>query len=458
MNRIFFFLVFCFFSFKILDAQVIINGSSNRPNVPVRLIIPKDLVSNAESVVAESSTDEKGNFQLSAQIQAIHFAQIAVGLDRTELVVKPNSSYKVEIQCLESKTDQSYFERDPPVLKVLQTSDDDLYRQISDVNLVYNTFVLQHFEKMMQRRQLNLLDTLRVTLESRLPARPDPFVSAYSYFKQASLKLALKGSRSSDLWLKDLLQQKPVLYDNPEYMQLLNVVFTSWFLNDNYFKINVLKTKIEEGFNFFLAYVSDCQGLAYDQQRIELISLINLRDLYFNSTFDQTSVIKLLQGFVAQSKFAEHRNIAKNLIEEFSYLSYATKAPDYHLVDESSVVYHPSDFESKNVLMIFVQGMTPAFHNDLEGLKSLYDTFSDKYTFVICSDETNVAALRHSITKMGIHWPVLSWKNDPLFPERYRVSTFPDYVVLLSGSRIGMAPAPRPDQYLKYHLDRLIKK
>ena len=52
-------------------------------------------------------------------------------------------------------------------------------------------------------------------------------------------------------------------------------------------------------------------------------------------------------------------------------------------------------------------------------------------------------------------WTLLNLEDDILLLENYQIKTFPDYVIIGKNNKIGMAPAPSPDQYLDYHVRRL---
>ena len=52
-------------------------------------------------------------------------------------------------------------------------------------------------------------------------------------------------------------------------------------------------------------------------------------------------------------------------------------------------------------------------------------------------------------------WNLLNLGDDILLLEKYQIRTFPDYIILGKNNKIGMAPAPSPDQYLDFHVRRL---
>ena len=59
--------------------------------------------------------------------------------------------------------------------------------------------------------------------------------------------------------------------------------------------------------------------------------------------------------------------------------------------------------------------------------------------------------------KQRFNWTILNLGDDILLLEDYDVQTSPAYFILKRKNKIGMAPAPSPDQYLDYHVRRISK-
>lgn len=57
----------------------------------------------------------------------------------------------------------------------------------------------------------------------------------------------------------------------------------------------------------------------------------------------------------------------------------------------------------------------------------------------------------------GFNWELLNLGDDILLLEDYQVKTFPEYIIISQNGRIGMAPAPSPEQFLDFHVRRIYK-
>ena len=55
-------------------------------------------------------------------------------------------------------------------------------------------------------------------------------------------------------------------------------------------------------------------------------------------------------------------------------------------------------------------------------------------------------------------WPLLDLGDNILLLEAYNVRTFPEYILITKGSKIGLAPAPSPERYLEERVRSLYRK
>ena len=102
-----------------VSQNVKIKGNANVPNALVRLLTYDDMLTYEQNLVSETKSDDKGDFFIEAEISDVTMAQIAVNLERVDLLIKPDATYELEITIPEQKDDVSYFERENPSLKII---------------------------------------------------------------------------------------------------------------------------------------------------------------------------------------------------------------------------------------------------------------------------------------------------------------------------------------------------
>ena len=447
-------ILFLLFSFQMHAATVIIKGESNAPNQMVRVIIQKDYVSYLEQTLANSKTDSQGKFELHIDIEQITSVQIALGLDRAEIVLKPGSTYRFKISQPKNGASTSYFEKESIQLIVLESNDGGIQKQIDDINMIFNAFVMQHFNDLYHNRRVDLLDSLKQAIDVRLPAKVDGFVTDYNTFKQATLLQTVR-SRSSDQWIKSMFFGKPIVYSNPEYMNLVNEVFRDYFISNRRYQSEALKQAMESSLTGFVGYITNNLLFNNQPQFCELVCLLNLRDLYFNVEYDKERILNLLNQFQQQSLFAEHKQMAANIILEVKYLEYKSVAPAFQLKNAANKVVSGEQLKGKGILLNFIQDSCQACLSGLNDMKNLYDSFKEDYTFITISTADGFNNSAKYFKNNNLNWMLFNLGEDILMLEAYRVKTFPEYIILLKDGTIGMAPAPQPGQNLVYHLNRL---
>mgnify|MGYP003310127239 CR=1 FL=1 len=82
-----------------------------------------------QTTIYETHSDEEGKFIIETDIDDVVLAQIAVDLERVDMLLKPNSSYEIEIVIPNQEEYVSYFERQNPNIKIINSNDDNLYYQ-----------------------------------------------------------------------------------------------------------------------------------------------------------------------------------------------------------------------------------------------------------------------------------------------------------------------------------------
>ena len=170
MNKSIITLILLFLISNIAVSQnVKIDGKVNEPNALVRLLIYNDMLTYEQTLVYETKSDNDGNFLIEADVEDVVMAQIAVNLERVDLLIKPDASYELEIVIPEQKNDVSYFERESPTLKIININDDELYTQYHVSNMIIDDFLYENFNQIYRNRRLSLLDSLELVIKRNIP-------------------------------------------------------------------------------------------------------------------------------------------------------------------------------------------------------------------------------------------------------------------------------------------------
>lgn len=107
------------------------------------------------------------------------------------------------------------------------------------------------------------------------------------------------------------------------------------------------------------------------------------------------------------------------------------------------------------VLLQFVDGVSHTVDHQFESLASLHRQWQDSVQLITVSTKDQLLGYRKRFEEHHYDWPLLNLGNDILLLERYEVKTFPEYFIILPGTKIGLAPAPALDGTLEKEVRKL---
>ena len=410
--------------------QVTITGRVNQAEALVRLLVYDDLLTMHETEVARANSDTQGFFLLEGEVDQTTPACIAVGLESVDLVVTPGASYQLTITLPEVDPSRSYFERPLPTMRIKTASDNGLYRQILISDQITNDYVLEYFDAIYRRRQYRYLDSIKAAINKEL-GDCGTYVNQYNSYRIASVQMALNADGGKKV-ISEYYDGKPVLYRCQSYMDLFKDLFKNYELTDEFARRN--------------------------PELSDLVNIYQLRSLYYEDYQSRNWVKKQLQSISHKSKLSEIKTLVANTLKRFNRFAQGADAPDFELQSSDGSLVKLSDYKNTMVLLQFVDGNSRTVEHQFEVLSDLHKQWQDSVQLITISTKDQLASHRRRFEEHRYDWPLLNLGNDILLLERYEVRTFPEYFIILPGTKIGMAPAPSPDQTLDKHVTRLCGK
>ena len=424
-------LLFLFLSpLFVLADNVTITGRVNRPEALVRLMVYDDLLNMHETLVAQSSADDRGFFILEGQVDKTMPAAIFVGLESVDLVIVPGASYEVSIVVPDVDPNASYFDRESPTLRVKTATDKGLYRQIVISQDIIDYYVINYADELFRRRQVRYLDSIKATINAELDIKNE-YVLQHNAYKIASVQMALNADGGQKV-IKEFYDGKPVLYNCMAYMDLFKDLFKNYELSDEFARRN--------------------------PELSDLVNIYQLRGLYYEDYQSRNWVKKQFQSIRQKSKSNEIKNLVSNTLERFDRFAQGADAPDFELQASDGSTVKLSDYKNTMVLLQFVDGSSRTVEHQFETLADLHHQWQDSVQLITVSTKDQLASHRRRFDEHRYDWPLLNLGNDILLLERYEVRTFPEYFLILPDTKIGLAPAPNPDRSLRENVTKLLKK
>ena len=409
--------------------NVTVTGRVNRPEALVRLMVYDDLLNMHETTVAETYADDKGFFILEGRVDQTMPASIYVGLESADFVVSPGATYDVSVTVPDADPALSYFERPLPTLRIKTATDKGVCRQIVISEMIIDDYVLNYFDQLYRRRQYRYLDSIRAAIAAEFDITDD-YVLQCNTYKIASVQMAVDADGGKKV-VRDYYDGKPVLCHCKPYMDLFKDLFKNFEVNDEFRKRN--------------------------PELAEMIAMYQLRGLYYGDFQSRKWVKAQLKNIGDGSKSLENKKVAKNMLAQFERFAQGADAPDFNLQSSDGALVKLSDYKNSMVLLQFVDGTSRTVEHQFEVLSDLHHQWQDSVQLITVTTKDQLASHRKRFEEHHYDWPLLNLGNDILLLERYEVRTFPEYFLILPGTKIGLAPAPSLDGGLEKAVRKLNK-
>ena len=436
--------------------NVTITGRSNKTNTLIRLFAYEDLVNETGIPLDQNQTDAKGNFILEGNVKQILPARIYVGLEYVDLILTPNASYDIEIIVPEKKDNVSYFEKEFPTIRVKRATDKGVYRQIIYSEEIINGYMTEHFNQIYRGRQLRYIDSIQNTISREVPDIKSDYVKNQNRYKIAAIRLGISSDGGRKI-VKDYFDGQPVLYTQSAYIDLFKELFDGYF-NSAAYDNHALNDAFEKGPAAFKKYLDSDPFMAKNPQLAELITIYNLQKLCYSERSTSRLAKDHLNFIKSQTKFAEHKTIVGDFFAKFNRLAPGTEAPAFTLKDRDGKEVSLSDFKDGLVLLQFVDGMSPVSEHQFAELRSLHHQWQDSVQILTIAIHDRMDFFAQQFTEKKQDWPLLDLGDNILLLEAYNVRTFPEYILIRKGNKIGEAPAPSPERYLEERVRKIYGK
>ena len=410
----------------LLGQNVSIVGKTNIPNALVRLLTYDEMLTCEQTKVAETQSDKEGRFTLKTDINEITPAQIAINLERVDIILKPNGKYDFEI-IIPEKNDGSFFEKEQPVLKINTIDDGGFYSQYIAAQSFIDNFLYENFDKIYRNRKTSLLDTLDNQIVKNIGKIENDYIKDFIKYRKASVMMTVNAKKT----LTDYFDNQKVLYSQAAYMEVLAELLKSPGRNDDF--------------------------LSHNPQLAEIFEMMNLQKAYYANPQNKNQILNSLDKIEKSSKYQKNKLIAKNVAKQIEELSIDSEAPQFSLKDKNGKTVQLADYQYDMVLLQFVDSYSELNEHEFATLNDLQRQWNDTIQVVTIATKDSFDDYLQLFEKQGYKWQLLNLGDNILLLEDYHVRTFPAYIILKTKNRIGMAPAPSPDRFLDKHVRRISK-
>ncbi|MBR4155913.1 MAG: redoxin domain-containing protein [Bacteroidales bacterium] len=439
-----------------ISQNVRITGKVNEPKALIRLLTYNDMLTYEQTLAFETNADEQGNFVIETDIDKIVMVQLAVNLERVDFLIKPEAIYNIEIIIPEQKKNVSYFEKESPELKIIDINDDDLFYQYYVSDMIVDDFLLNNFNQLYKSRKISLLDSLDVEIERNLGKIKSDFVKDNIRYRKAAIQMVVNNDNAKKV-VNQYYNKQNVLYSNPAYMDLFQEIFTNYFASRSFNQLE-LEQMLYADYDKFMSYLKGKDVfLAENPNLAEIIVAYNLKGMFYELAEDRMAILEKLKSIGQNSNNQKNKEIVDDILKQINRLSFNSDAPDFSLKDKNGKIVKLSDYKDNMLLLQFVNEVSTMTDYQFELLKDFSNQWQDTIQVVTIATKESFDDFNRLFENKNYKWTLLNLDNEILLLEKYQIRLFPDYVIIGKNGKIGMSPAPSPEQYLDFHVRRLYK-
>ncbi len=441
-------------SFVAFSQNTVVSGNAeNKPDKLVRIITYADGFSRLEQTIAQTYTDNSGNFSLNPEVELTQFAYLALELEKGEFYISPDAGYKFHIPADTSDVVGSVFDKLPLRFNLI-ADDRNIQNDIEDFNIRYNDFLYNNVNSIYRSRDKSVVTGFINEIKNTTETKSE-FVKNYINYSLGYLSWLSKKENNQKI-LDNCFVNKPVLYNNIQYTDFFNEFFRSYFSSESTFRyedlIPAINSKPHTGLLDDL--ISRDTLLKKDDRVKEIVSMLLLSRYYHDRYVKKESVITRLTDISENSKFSENRKIAGNYIIKLQELQSNTVAPEFVLNSINNTKLSIDSFKGKFLLLCFVVENCRIcdFHKDI--INDIHERSSAKFDIlsIITGDDPNLTEYIQTLSNPD--WQAVSLSDSILLLEDYNIETYPTYILINPDGTIAYAHLPMPDENMGLYIER----
>lgn len=438
----------------------IVGTSANAVGKRMSLYGYSDMLSMSEVLLDETTVDSVGRFELRCYANYPRLVYVEVECYSQSFYVEPGRNYEVWLPKFDWGIDERrnvYLDPEPLPLEFLHLPADELNLRIGRYETMVDSILSAKrvFFDPRYKPDRRQMDTLQRTVRAAVGPLGDDFFGRYVEYTLAEMALNMRFARRDKLIAKYIAEQ-PVRYYDEQYMRLFLALYAgSISRGTRRIGQDRLVDWVDAG---DLARYTDSIGLdpLLRNERVrELAMLEALKESYYDRVYNKEAVVRMIERIGEESKFAEHRELAKTLSGKLSVERNNEKddggALSFVLPDVEHNMVSLDSFAGKWVYMAFVRVGEAASLAEIETMAHFRDSVyarNPNVVFVGISCDREFQKMYHFLknSRRGhkYNWTWLHYDGDYRFLESYGVVSYPTFVLLRPDGtrRYEMTPSP----------------
>ena len=446
-----------------INGQVIIKG--NAPTYGGSEIVFKalaDPITFSEVEIAKCKVSANGDFSVTIKITETTCVFSHLGIYKGFLFIEPGKSYEVT---LPEKIDKSeadklnpFFEETEFQFAIKNMNDGDLNFLILSFDDAYFPYLGKFGKNIYEKNTKAIFDSAMVALKQINPGSSNQFFRNYVNYKIGNLKYLAFQQKSKSI-SKEYFQNKPVLLNNPAYIELFGQLYGKYIF---FLGRTSNGKKVFDDINKNKSYSKLCQTLKTDSILLndtlrELVILKNIHDEFYSANFSRSGLLQILDSLSFTTKIEKHKLFAQNIRNKITRLMPGFEPPAFELLNKDSSLIKLADFKGKYVYLNFCACASYSCIKEFDVLKRINEKYKDKLVIITVVADENRKSMIDFLKQADYSWPFLHYGNQPDIMEKYDIRAFPTYFLIGPDGKLIFSPAVSPGENFEQYLFQVMK-
>jgi peroxiredoxin len=467
MYRFLFSLFFLSASFFVSFAgKVIVRGSNlEYKGMTLSFYCYANQVSDKEVLAATAKVDENGTFEQSFEVNKTEYLFCRTGVFFLYLFAEPDRDYTIKLPSRIEKKQEDILNPFFQELKVhlliigcqflnnfkQERSDHELNFLIRSFDTYYDPFYAKYASNIYSKNDVKEMDSTLRKIETTFAGIENSYFHSYYVYRMGLLKFMSTRFKSRNI-SDNYFLNKPVLYDNPAFMELFNQVYEKYF---NFFGRTKEGKVIYDDINGNKSITRLKNTLA--QNRVlandtlkEFVILKGLHDGFYEMEFSREALLVVLDSLSQKTTIGMHKMIARDIREKVTRLLPGFIPPSFKMLNQDSAWVSLNDFKGSYVYVMFCTTQNYACLKEYDLLKKLHLEHGDVLKIITISFDETLADTKMFAKKMKYDWTFLHYGSQPEILKEYDIRAFPTYFLIDRDGKLAMSPAPSPSENFEY--------
>lgn len=438
-----------FLSFLSQAQNVIIKGTAKTYEFKeIGVWVNNDYISNTQKQLTYSIIDSSGNFTLEFDSKDIQYVTLKVEKNISSMYIEPKGNYEVILFSPDSTTYQNPNLEHTVKLSIKLKSKTEINSLTMDYDKRFDDFLTVDYMAFLKRTPQVKIDSFKLAMTEYYSTVNNPYFKNYVTYTIASIEQKTKMSEKK--LFAEYISKKPILYNNTEYMLFFNDFFKQKiqdFSMTNAGAPMAFQINDRGSFPGTMEVLKRNEFLQNDTLR-ELVLIKGIYEAYYDNSFKRPSIIAILQQVIQETKIAEHKHIAQNILNSFSKLKIGGQAPFFELPDKTGATHSLDELRTKKyVYLMFYDATCSACQQQMKIIPSLIKTYGERITFVsISTDKTNAGLKNFQSKNPKYNWLFLYDNSVGKLKSDYEIKSMPTYFLINPEGKFIQVPAESPDE------------